>query len=139
MKSLLPILLLIAFASAEVSTGRKTNSGVPLGYQDNPYTYTYGRIETVNYFKRGDGYITEFRVHPVGTYMIYPGDVLGMCGDQREILDFTTNDMVILVYSKRLTYRDCHTLIRIDVISQARTAGQKAFQIDDKPVGLGIQ
>ncbi len=108
--------------SATPAPVRKTDSGFPLGYQDNPYDYKFGRVVTVDLTKQDGQIITNFTFQPVGTYLTFTEQV-PLCGDQNDKLNFNIDDVVVITMTKRMTRRFCHDLLRIDVIEQAHSTG----------------
>jgi hypothetical protein len=120
------IILILAMLSlgafADSTQPRILASGVPQGYQDNPYEYRFGRITDVAFPLQNGKIITNFRFSPVGTYEMFT-EQIPLCGDQRKLLDFGPSDVVVVTMTRRMTRRYCHELLRIDVILDARTAG----------------
>ncbi len=95
-------------------------------YKTNPFAYTVGSVTEAKLIVDTDTkkVYAVLRIHPVGTYMLYPGDELTFCGNQRNSLDFTSNDVVILMYTKWLTHKGCHDLLGIFVIDKAHKVGE---------------
>lgn len=118
------VLLLLAVSSVANPTSGHNSLGV-VPYQDNPLEYRYGRVTKVDFPEQNGFVITNLAFQPVGTYATFTEQV-PLCGDQRSLLDFTTGDVVLITMSKRMTRRYCHDLLRIDVITGARTAGRNS-------------
>lgn len=93
------------------------------GYKQNPYQYRYGNVQDAKIFQYHGHYLTNLMFKPAGTYLLF-SESITFCGNQGTKLDFTKNDIVVLIYSRVMHRTDCYDLLRIDIVEKARAAGQ---------------
>ena len=116
---LIALLALSMFGLATPTPSKKKVTGT-VGYIDNPYQYMYGVATNAYVFELNKRVYTTLQMNPTFTYSTFVQFVT-FCGDQSEMLDFTTKDVVVLVYSRTLTHQLCHTLYRVDVIDKTHS------------------
>jgi hypothetical protein len=121
------LLMLVVASIADAILPVNHEVELPRGYQDNIWEYHYGRVMDVDFPTENGKPITNFTFAPIGTYAMFT-EQIPLCGDHKKLLDFTRADIVVIIMSKRMTRRYCHDLLRIDVISGARTAGGNPFK-----------
>jgi len=115
-------LCIIATSAHADTTNKRTNAFGAIIYQDNPFTYLYGKAldGTVIVDREKVGGVS-IKFQPSYTYTLFTETVL-FCGDVAD--DFEGASLVIVTY-ERQSHRlvkgvPCHELVRVDKLSQAK-------------------
>lgn len=110
------VLVFMAGRAHCTTTSQRSNSIGATTYNTNPYTYL--PVDNVIEVTNVDGNL-NFRVHPVGTYMLFDQNVL-FCGLSTEEKFTGANYPFLMTYetAAHRTVRGvaCHNLLRIDNI-----------------------
>ena len=115
--------LLIGTLHATVTTTQHSNAFGAATYNENPYAYL--PVDNLMEVTEVDGSL-NFRVHPLGTYMLYDQNLL-LCGRPVEKLEGVK--FPFLITYERVAHRSvrgvgCHDLLRIDNIEPKEVLGK---------------
>lgn len=98
---------------------RKLTSEPPV-IVENPYTYSYGIIESAQVFEYKKDTFTAIQVHPMpetGTTM-YDAQIT-LCGDQSgKLMEIAKGHLVVITYNKTIHPELCYDLVGVDMVNR---------------------